>query len=279
MRLPSIFLLFLTAALLAGCAPAPGAVVALPGSAAPEPPAPPVLSSTAQATAKPCGSPAVVAPLPSAPADRGLLAAGLASELARQVQDERTVITPQPAPFLVRGKIWEVEYGSRFHPMVVQLGEVEGGPTAVLSSSAAFLDFARRAGLALDDEARRTAYVRTYLSMEPRYFVIVEALSGIPFTVARDLKDMKNMDDLFKIDPGARTEIEAGIAKRREIEERHGAAIKPLCLRGTGPFRGAVHAIADGALVRLDLTLDPGGAVAVREEVLVTGVPLPMVVR
>jgi hypothetical protein len=261
------------------------AACSAPSSPAPLAPAPPATAPTAQAsaapaTAAPCKSLPAAATAPySEPSDRGLLSAGLDAPLAGEVQSKHSFVNAVPAPFLVHGKIWELLYDT-YHPKVVHLGQIDGQPTVVLSSAAVFLDFARRAGLALDDDARQAAYLREYLSLDPRYLAIVEAPSGIPFTAPRSMPDTEETKQLFLIDPGARGEMERGIAKRREVEERHAAAIKPLCLvRGALPVRGVVHAIASGALVRLELTLDPGGAVATREVVLATDLPLPFVMR
>jgi hypothetical protein len=210
--------------------------------------------------------------------DPSRLAVGLDPELASDVQHSR-LINAEPAPFLAHGRIWEVMYGSSSHPAFVTLGQLEGGPTTVLSSPAVFVDFARKAGLVLDDDVRRTEYVKTFLSMGSRY-VLVEALSSMYFMKGPDEPYVTGKEEILKIDPGSRTELEKEYAKlrdvRRQIRER-AAAIKPLCLRGTGSFRGTVHAMAGFALVRLDLTLDPSGAVAIHEEVLVTGLPLPVV--
>src|SRR5690349_19572915 len=89
-------------ALATGCSPAPA-----PGHRAPVASAP---------AAPPCTpSPPPVAP-PSPPADRASLAAGLDSFLAEKVLSDRGELTSRSAPFLVRGRIWDLEYFGHAHP-------------------------------------------------------------------------------------------------------------------------------------------------------------------
>ena len=231
-------------------------------------------SAAAPPAAKPCEPPPPTTVPPAAPPDRARLAAGLEAFLGDMVR-ERSEIVARPTPFLARGTIWDVMHYGHSHPFYFHLGAIEGSPTVVLSSSSALVGFARQAGLVLDDDAKRVAYVKTFLSLDPKILQLLESPQDIHFTVPRDIASMTvPAEDMEALRPIFLEEIQ----RRRQVEDRHAGSIKPMCLKGAFPFRGVIHAIKrQQTLVRLEVTLERSGEVAVRELVLAEQVPVPAV--
>jgi hypothetical protein len=260
-------------ALLAGCSPRastpPSIVVpsAEPSSSMP--------SATALPAARSCEPPPPITAPPTPPPDRARLAEGLDAFLGDMVRSDRSEIVARPAPFLARGTIWDGLHYGHSHPFYFHLGSIEGTPTVALSSSSALVGFARQAGLMLDDDAKRVVYLKTFLSLDPKILQLLESPQDIHFTAPRDIASLTlSAEDMEMLRPIILDEIQ----RRRQIEDRHSASIKPMCLKGAFPFRGVIHAIKrQQTLVRLEVTLERSGEVAVREVVLAERVPVPAV--
>lgn len=226
----------------------------------PTPPPPPPL-------ARSCPAPP---PLP----DRAVLASGLEPFLADLLQRRETEITARPAPFLRCGALYDVEHLGHNHPYSFHVAWLPGHPAVSLPAPERLLAFAREAGLSLDTEARRTSYVEAFLALDARYQQLLPTARDLRFTVPRELPDPR-VDELLKIDPNAPVAQE--VARRRHIEDALGPTFRPLRLAGAAPWGGAIHAIKKPReLVRVEVTLLPGGDVAVREVTLVTDAPVMM---
>lgn len=228
------------------------------------------------ASAPPCTPPPPLASPPQPPPpDRARLAAGLDAFLAGIVQSDRTDLTAASTPFLTRGRIWDLEQFGHAHPLYAHLGAIEGSPTVNLSSSRAFSDFARSAGLALDDAAARIAYVKMYLARDPEILWLVESTEQMHFTVPRERADLKlSAEEMETVGPMILEDVE----RRREVEARHLAGLQPICLAGKGPFHGVIHAIQrQQRLLRIDVTLERSGEITAREKLLAERVPVTVV--
>ena len=189
------------------------------------------------------------------------------------VSDERTELVARAAPFLVRGMIWDMEHFGHAHPFYAHIGELPGAPSVALSSSASFVAFTRSAGLVLDTEVARAAYVKTFLELDPEVLVLLESGQDIRFNVPRE-RSAVSREVLDLLGPAVLEEVQ----RRRHVEDHLAPAIAPLCLRGAGPLHGVVHAIKrQQKLVRIEVTLEKSGAIAAREVLLAEHVPVPMV--
>ncbi len=257
----------LVAALCAGCASpttppsivVPFAEPTLSDAPGPRPPAP-------------C-RPAPPSVAPVATPDRGSLAVGLDPFLAGMVLDERTDLVARAAPFLAHGRIWDLEHFGHAHPFYAHVGELPGAPSVALSSSASFVAFARSAGLVLDTEAARAAYVKTFVALDPDVLVLLESGQDIRFDVPRE-RSAVSRELLDLLGPAILEEVE----RRRYVEDHLAHGIAPVCLRGAGPCHGVVYAIKrQQKLVRIEVTLEKSGAVAAHEVILAERVPVPMV--
>jgi hypothetical protein len=210
---------------------------------------------------------------PVATPDRGSLAVGLDPFLAGMVLDERTDLVARAAPFLAHGRIWDLEHFGHAHPFYAHVGELPGAPSVALSSSASFVAFARSAGLVLDTEAARAAYVKTFVALDPDVLVLLESGQDIRFDVPRE-RSAVSRELLDLLGPAILEEVE----RRRYVEDHLAHGIAPVCLRGAGPCHGVVYAIKrQQKLVRIEVTLEKSGAVAAHEVILAERVPVPMV--
>jgi hypothetical protein len=155
-------------ALATACSPAPSpvekplppsALVELPPPASAPAEPPPLASAAAAPPCSPAPPPLPPPPTPPAPPDRAAIAAGLDAFLVGMVLSDRSDLTLRAAPFLVRGRIWDLEHFGHAHPYYAHIGELSGAPSVSLSSSEAFVAFAQKAGVRLDTEVARAAYV------------------------------------------------------------------------------------------------------------------------
>ena len=245
------------------------------------PPATPSTETSAATAAPACT--AVATPMaPVVVADPQHIAVGLEASLANLVMDgDRARLTARPAPFLRRGHLWNLEYRGKSHPTYACIGELPGAPSVELGSAEALVAFARSAGLGLDDEVARVAYVKTYLELDG--LNVVESGSEIPFTVAASLDSGLGAVDAGAdadretrvLEEGFRNEYERLVEQRRTLESKVVPSLAPLCLHGRGPFLGVVYALDSRRdLLRLKVALQSDGTVTTHDEVVARDLPV-----
>jgi hypothetical protein len=244
------------------------------------PPATPSAQTSPAAAIADCTPVASASPPPQA-ADARRIATGLDASLANLVLDgARARLTARAASFLHGGHIWNFEYRGTYHPSYACIGELPGAPSVELGSAEAFLAFARGAGLRLDDDVARVAYVKTYLELEG--LDVVESGSDIPFAVAAlPNSGLGGFDAGADADPATRLqdelrhEVASLLEKRRILESRVVPSLAPLCLHGRGPFWGVVHALDSGhQLLRLEVALERDGTVTTHGLVVARDLPV-----
>jgi hypothetical protein len=121
-----------------------------------------------------------IPPAPPAVIDPHRIAVGLGDRLAAMVLDERRArLTQIPTPFLRRGHIWSLLYLVMPHGFRAQIGELPDSPSVQFDSTERLLAFVRAAGLALDSNAGRVAYVKYYLAFHCA--CVVESESDFDF--------------------------------------------------------------------------------------------------
>lgn len=211
--------------------------------------------------------------------DLATLAAGISEPWSGMVLSDRSEVTRWPAPFLRGGGIWKVEYMTH-HYLAFYVGWMPGSPSTRLDNPVRFVTFARAAGLLLDTEPRRVAYVKAFLGLtEDELQGLVEAPAEIPFVVprtaaeveARAAADPEYRDVMLPI---ALEEVK----RRRELEATIVPKIARLRLPGAAPWRGVVHGIARGRrIVRFEITLPADGWVQARMQVVAEDVPVTQV--
>jgi hypothetical protein len=269
MRDPTFSIAVLAGAHLLGCQPSRPAETARVHVAA-APPSDGVTPAAAPLRPPPCVAPPPIAPGPLPPVpDAATLAQGIDSHHGALITSSRTTITARPSPFLTAGTLLYVEHMGHHHPITFHVGAAEGRRAVVLSSSAVFRAFAEEVGLVLQPEASRVAYVKTYLGLDPGYQELLESANDFRFHVPRTVSPD---DPVLEIMGPAYLEV---AQRRREVEDRFGPSITPLCLAGAAPWHGTIHAIKRPVtLVRIEVTLHSDGKVATRQTVLATEVPV-----
>lgn len=192
-------------------------------------------------------------------ADRAALArrvAALDPSLGEAMLRPGTSLRVLPAP-LSEGALHEVSVRVGARPLLFSVGTAEPDFAVLLEDNPdGFAELAARARVRLDTPADREAYARAFLAAT-RPFDRAFAVLGD----AADLAPRPGIDD-------------ASDARLAALKARYAPVIAPLSISEDAPWLARLFALRGRDLVRMELTLHPGGRVGVREAVLERALPV-----
>lgn len=193
-------------------------------------------------------------------ADRFVLArrvAALDPYLGEAMFRPGTSIRELSAPFR-EGALYEVAVRLKPRPLLFSVGTAEPDFAVLLEDNPdGFTELAARARVRLDTPADREAYARAFLAATRSHSLVFAVIGG-----ASDLAPRPGID-------------EASDARLTALKARYAPLIAPLSITEDAPWRARLFALRGRDLVRMELTLHPGGRVGVREAVLERALPVP----
>jgi hypothetical protein len=177
--------------------------------------------------------------------------------LADDIAAPESEVEVVPTSFLVGGNIYRVTRSLATRPIVFTVGVAGDYVASLAGRPAAYVALARHGRLDLSSSDKRRAYVTTYLETTRSYATRFELLRSID-----------QLSPRANLSPTERGQFDA-------IRSRYSAALQPLELSVTVPWRGSGYAVKGQDLVRYDMELSATGEISAREEVLEADLPIP----
>jgi hypothetical protein len=181
----------------------------------------------------------------------------LDKQLADMLQADQSTLAVVPTPFFRNGAIYKVMHKLPTRPVVFTVGQSGESAWLLASNPPAFFELARKAGVILDTDELRIAYVTTFLETTRSF--------AHRFDILHDVAQLKPRPNLSGDQ----------LQRFQKIVAQYGPVLRQLILSGDGPWTLVVYAVRRQSLVRLDTTLRKDGAIDVREAVLEEYLPIP----
>jgi hypothetical protein len=196
--------------------------------------------------------------------ERSALVRGLPPQQARLVTDPRTTLVPRDTSFLKRGALYDGVLAADYGPVDFVLAVPAGSDAVILDRQApSFLDFVSRAGLQLDTDTQRRAYVRAWLEVvgmgrPDRYGRLLERWEDLPA-----LPEMSAQEE----------------ALWSRLRDTYASQMHPAQFTAEPPWKCAVWATRlPRSLVRINVTLEADGTIHTADTVLEDALPIPTIV-
>jgi hypothetical protein len=178
-------------------------------------------------------------------------------ESAARIRAERSKVEPVATPFFTGGAIDKVTYFLPSHPIVFTVGQAGDFTVHLAANPSGYIELAQRAGLKLETDEARLAYVTTFLETTRSFADRFEILN-----------------DVSQIKP--RPTLTADKAKAFEAtREAHKSTVRPPAIAGSGPWTATVFALRGQDLVRVDVTLESGGQLRAQDSALAKDLLIP----
>ncbi len=181
----------------------------------------------------------------------------ISKQVAEVLQREETEITELSTPFLIHGSIYRISSRPPLRPLVFTMG-VAGPDYAVLlgKNPPGFLDMAARAGVNLDTDPLRIAYVTTYLE------TTCDQLSGFQI--------LSRFDDIRVLNKPKQAEKE----RLEKLRQQYSSQIVPPRTSKDDPWKVNLFAVDQRNLIAIQASLQPDGKVTVEKKILEEAIPV-----
>jgi hypothetical protein len=181
-------------------------------------------------------------------------------EAARLIRAENTIIDRYETPFFDKGTIYRVTHLGKYRPITFVFGLAGDDYTVSLPLNPdGFVEFAQRAGLHLDSNELRLAYVAVFLETTRDF--------QKRFQILRSFNDIELI----------RSPRPEELTRYKQLEEKYASVIRPPKISDSAPWEINLLVLRGQNLLKSDVVLEPDGKVKVSESILEKDLPISYV--